>query len=298
MQNKKNVAVTGLSGVVGKVFARLYGDEYNLIDLYHNKKTLSSPQIKKHYKLDLLNTNRIQKILEKVNPDVVVHMASITHIDKCETDRKNGEKGNVWKINVEATRQIVSFCSKKKIPFVFLSTECVFDGKKKKFNESSKKNPRNWYGVTKSAAEDIIIASKAKAAIIRSVVTYHKADHGKTIYGKVLRSLKNKGIVYAVGDQFFTPTYTEDIVKGVRVVIDGKLTGIFHVVPAKTITPYKFSILIAKSNNFPSRMVKKTSLVSLYGKDRANLRLVNASLSASKSRKILNFIPKAPGEVI
>ncbi|HVT00655.1 MAG TPA: SDR family oxidoreductase [Patescibacteria group bacterium] len=298
MIKKKVIAVTGLNGVVGNIFADLYGDKYDLIDLYHKKKVSSKLAIKKHYKLDLLDGKKIQKVLRKTSPSVIVHLAAITHIDRCEKDRKKGEKGNAWRINVDATREIADFCVQHKIPLIYLSTECVFDGQKKTFNENSRKNPRNWYGITKSAAEDLIIKSGAKFAIIRSVVAYHKKDHGKTIYGKVLSSLRNKGVVFAVSDQLFTPTYTEDIVRGISTVIDKNLRGVFHVAPRKSISPYDFAVLIAQSNNYKIKQVKKATLHSLYGKEKADLRLINASLSATKSRKALEFVPKNPSDVI
>jgi dTDP-4-dehydrorhamnose reductase len=225
-------------------------------------------------------------------------MAAITHIDNCEKDKENGEQGKVWKVNVDASFEIAKYCEEKNKRMIYLSTECVFDGSQKYYSERAKKNPKNWYGFTKSKAEDKIISTKAKVAIIRSVVAYHISDRGKTIYGKFVAKLRSGNTVYAVTDQKFTPTFTNDIVDVIIRVIENRLSGIFHVAPRKSITPYEFALLVAKRNKFPTSRVKKTTLRKLYGPERAKLRLRNASLSSVNSNKILKFTAVAPSEII
>lgn len=294
----KKVAITGLSGVIGKVLIEEIPKKYQIIDLFHQKQYEGSIRIKKHFHLDLLNRDEIRKVLEFVKPGVIIHLAAVTHIDRCEKDKILGKKGKTWKINVEGTREIAEYCAKHKIHLIFLSTECVFDGKQKYFSEDSIKNPINWYGVTKSEAEDLLLASGAPVTIIRSVVAYHKNDSGKTIYGKILNDLKTKKNISAVKDQLFTPTHTYDIVKAINKVIENKLLGIYHVAAKKSLSPYDFALLIAGKNKYSRNLVKKTTLQSYYDSKRAVLRLRHACLSGQKSNKILKFIPVNPESIL
>lgn len=293
----KRIAVTGLSGVIGSVFLREVGAEHELIDLYHTRPVKSKKNVSSH-KLNLLNRNEIKNVLSTLYPDVIVHMAAITHIDKCELDRKNGKNGIVWKTNVEATKEIAKFCYKKNIPLIFLSTECVFDGEKKYFSEESKKNPKSWYGISKSEAENYIMSLGGKFAILRSVVAYHVDDNYKTLYGKILKNLKENKEVFGVTDQLFTPTHTLDIANALKKIIDDSLTGIFHVAPEKSMTPYEFARIIAKKNKFPLSLVKRTSLSNLYEKGRGDLRLKHSSLNSKISRKKMKIYAKSPDEII
>lgn len=293
----KKIAVTGLSGVIGSIFTKELNPEYKLIDLYHNKPNHNS-KFFKSLNLDLLNIKEISKVLSRAEPDVIIHMAAITHIDRCELDRERGKSGIVWKVNVEATKEIAKFSFKNNVPLLFLSTECVFDGEQEFFSENSKKGPKNWYGVTKSIAEDEILSIGGKPSILRSVVAYHSEDEDKTLYGKILKELKEGRDVNGVIDQKFTPTYSFDIVNGVKKIIDDELSGIFHVAPKKNISPYNFAKLVAKKNNFPLFRIKKRTLDSLYSSVRANLRLRNSSLDSSVSRKILKFVPRTPNQAL
>jgi dTDP-4-dehydrorhamnose reductase len=294
----KKIAVTGLSGAIGQVLAREWANQDQFFDLYHDRKYEGNELKVKHIKFDLLNLDRARKVLNKVNPDVVIHMAAITHIDRCESDRKNDRNGKVWKTNVEGTDMIAKYCAEKNVHMIFLSTECVFDGKKKFFSESSRVHPVNWYGVTKSEAEKAILFSKARGAIIRAVVAYHKNDSGKTIYGKILKDLKTKDRVEIVSDQSFTPTHTDDIIRAIKIIMEQELKGIYHVAPVKSLSPYKLAYLIAKTNNIPVNILKKVKLSSYYDPERARLRLSNASLRGEKTNRILKFVPKSPEEVL
>lgn len=292
------VAVTGLNGVIGKILAEEIPSNLEIIDLFHRTKYSGKAKIHKHIKLDLLNKKRISKILEEINPDIIVHLAAITHIDTCEKDRERGKKGIVWKTNVKGTGEIAKFCAKNKIHLIFLSTECVFDGKRKYFSENSKKNPINWYGSTKSEAEELMLSSGAPVSIIRSVVAYHKNDNGKTIYGKILSRLRADKDVWVVSDQLFTPTYTYDIVQAINQVIKNKQLGIFHVAPGKSLSPYDLALIIARRNRYSHKRIKKTTLEALYGEERAALRLRNASLSGENSNRILKLTPASPGKAL
>lgn len=294
----KKIAITGLNGVIGGILIKEISNEARIIDLFHKTKYPDLKRIQRHAHLNLLDKNKISTILKRLDPDVVIHMAAITHIDACEEDKANGKRGIVWKTNVEATGEIAKFCAKYKKHLIFLSTECVFNGKQKTFSENSKKNPINWYGVTKDEAEKLILFSGAQSAIIRSVVAYHKNDNKKTIYGKIADSLKSKKQISAVVDQLFTPTYTYDIARAINKVIENRLLGIYHVAPKKSLSPYDFALLVADRNNVPRSHIQKTTLKKFYDEGRANLRLRHACLSGNKTNKILHFIPKSPKEAL
>lgn len=296
MHKKRRVAFTGLSGVIGRTLKKKFISQVDVIDLYN--KTKSPHASVKHIKLDLLHKELIYKVLKRVNPDIIVHLAAITHIDKCEEDKKNGKNGNVWRLNVEASEEIARYSRDFNKHIIFLSTECVFNGRKKSFKETDRKNPISWYGVTKSEGEDRIIKMGGEYAIIRSVVAYHKNDSKKTIYGQILGKLKLNKPFDVVADQFFTPTYTEDIIAAIESIIKDRHTGIFHVAPAKSITPYDFAKIVAKKNNFPISLIRRKKLSSFYDKKRAALRLKNASLSSVHSKRKLKINPKSPKNAI
>lgn len=112
MNKKLSVAITGLSGIIGQEFIRLFGPKFNITGIIHNNH-IPNKLVYRYLSLDLLKTNKIQETLEQIHPDYFIHLAAITHIDNCEADKKNGKRGLVWKINVDASKEIASYCTKK-----------------------------------------------------------------------------------------------------------------------------------------------------------------------------------------
>ncbi len=138
---KHKYIVTGATGKIGSALTARLGDgNYIGISRHETGRNL--------LRIDLSNWDgKSERDLSGF--DTVIHLAAKTHIDACEKDRPLGRNGEAWKDNVDATRKIVEFCRLGKKKLIFLSTECVFDGKKEKYYEKDNPNPINWYGATK-----------------------------------------------------------------------------------------------------------------------------------------------------
>ncbi|MFA5932974.1 MAG: SDR family oxidoreductase [Microgenomates group bacterium] len=292
----KKIAITGLSGAIGTRFMKNLPVGFEFYDLYHTHKASSEQVINKH--IELLDPKNILKCLEEVSPDMIIHMAAITHIDRCEEDRKYGKEGSVWKVNVGASDAISKYCKKNHTKLIFLSTECVFDGEEPLYEEKSSKNPKNWYGRTKSEAEDIIRTNFPEASIIRAVIAYHENDLEKTLFGKLLQSLKDKKSFGAVTDQIITPTYTDDIIKSISLLIQKPQSGIFHISPDSKTTIYDLAFKLANKFGFDDSLIVGQTLEEYFGEDRAKLRLKNSCLRGEQTKSKLGFAPLTIDDVL
>lgn len=276
------LAITGLSGEVGSlIIEELKNVPEKVIDLYHHQKALSS-RVTRHVFLDLQNSSQIQAVLNSIKPDVILHLAGITHIDRCELDKSNGKKGQVWQVNVAATRAIANYASANNCHLVYLSTECVFDGKKTKFRENDSKHPVSWYGVTKAAAEDEITNSGASHTIARAVIAYSPKAR-KTMWQQIGQKIEEQGSIQMADDHWMTPTYIPDITRFLDIVLDQRLQGIYHIVPKTSLTPYEFASRVATHLGYSRDAVSPVKLATIMGSDRANLRLKHACLDAEKT---------------
>lgn len=285
----KIIACTGLSGVLGKFFLResSFFKANQVVELFNTKPTTNNSQ---QVQLNLLKTDTIIPTLKKINPDIVLHLAAVTHIDACEVDRVHGEAGKVWQTNVVATKKISQYCKQAGKKLLFMSTECVFDGEQTSYSESALQNPKNWYGITKTEAEKYIQKNNPTAAIIRGVVAYHPADTtSSTIFGKLQKNLKSGLPFSVVGDQFFTPTSINDIISSVEVILEQNLAGVFHIAPQTTTTPFAFAVELATGLGYDATTISKTTLRKYLGKERAAIRLKHAVLDSNATEKKLGI---------
>lgn len=290
------VAVTGLYGVIGQDLIRNTPRDWTVIDLHHQHPS-QSPAVQEHLFFDLTDTASLAKKLATVKPEVIIHLAALTHIDRCELDRENGEEGLVWQINVRATGEIARYAADTNTHLVYMSTECVFNGRRQSYAETASHSPKNWYGETKAAAEASVMKKTSKAAIVRAVVAYAPDSTRPNLWQSFQQQLQSNAEISAVNDQRFTPTFLPDITAVLRKVSQERLSGIFHVSPTTAITPHEFAQVVAQYYDLSQKKVVGQPLRTFFKPAAARLRLKNAVLSSTVTQDRLGLSFTAPHEL-
>jgi dTDP-4-dehydrorhamnose reductase len=159
---KKKLLVTGANGLLGNRIVALAKNRYTVIPTHRTK-----PLISNSLKLDITNAAEASNLFGKLKPDAVVHTASETNVDRCETEREHA-----WKVNVEGTGNVAEACKKVHAKLVYISTDYVFDGEKGLYDEEDEPNPVNYYGLTKLEGEKQVTEQCKNYAILRASVLY------------------------------------------------------------------------------------------------------------------------------
>ena len=164
---KKKILITGGCGYIGSSLGNYFSDKYEVITLDKRKKNIFLSKEIKHYICNLLDQNKLKKIIAKIKPDAVVHLAGQSTIDL--VDKKKNE---YYKNNVLATNILVKIIKKLEIPkFIFSSTAAIYDKSKDILKETSKIKSKNSYGLSKIKCEKILIKnfklSKTSYCILR-----------------------------------------------------------------------------------------------------------------------------------
>ena len=172
--------------------------------------------------LDITNAEQVNQVLKDKMPEVVIHCAAYTNVDKAEEDLKTAEL-----INVTGTENIADACGKLGITMVYISTDYVFDGTKDSpYTPQDKPNPINNYGMTKYEGEEAVRSFCEKHYIARTSWLY--GHHGKNFVETML-SLKDKDELKVVDDQIGCPTWTVELANGILKLLDSKPYGTYHV---------------------------------------------------------------------
>jgi len=201
-------------------------------------------EFKKDYKvhawgrkdLDITNKKIVQKKVLELKPDVVINVAAYTDVDGCKTN-----KDVCMEINGKAPGYIAQASKICNAVLVHYSTDYVFDGKKKEgYKEEDKPNPISVYGKSKFLGERELIRNTNKYYLIRSSWLYGK--QGKNFVDTMLNLAKERDTIEVVNDQFGKPTYTKDLAKRTKEIIEEKRDfGIYHVINEDTTTWYDFT---------------------------------------------------------
>ena len=171
---------------------------------------------------DIVDFEATEKFITDYRPDVVIHCAAYTAVDKAED-----EPELCYKVNYEATENIAKICEKINAKMLYISTDYVFDGTKKDFYEvDDKPNPINVYGKTKLLGEQAVQKILNKYFIVR--ISWVFGEHGNNFVKTMLRLGKERKELNVVADQYGSPTYTADLAPLLIEMIKTDKYGIYH----------------------------------------------------------------------
>lgn len=175
--------------------------------------------------MDITKTHLVNKVIEDIRPEAVVHCAAWTAVDLAEEEDK---KDKVYQINALGTRNVAAACKKYGAKLLYLSTDYVFDGKGSRPWEPDCKNynPLNIYGKTKLEGEEAVSELLSEYFIIRIAWVFGK--NGKNFIKTMLELGKKYKQIRVVDDQIGTPTYTYDLARLLVDMAETSKYGYYH----------------------------------------------------------------------
>lgn len=150
------ITVTGASGFVGCNIAKVMADRHG-DDVFAERIEMTDPA-------------EVDTHVREHRPDAVVHAAIVNDWDRMTLDRHFA-----WSGFVDATRNYAVAAERAGIPFVFVSTDWVFDGTAGSYDESAVPNPVNFYGFLKAVGEVITREHGGLVARVSGVMGPHWA---------------------------------------------------------------------------------------------------------------------------
>lgn len=267
--------LTGASGSLGTSLLINAPSYYEISSISHKQKKSN------FINCDLTNKKKFTKILDKLQPDIIIHAAAITDLDFCEFNKIESKK-----VNYGSTTQIVKWIKKnsKKTKLIFISSDQIY-GKPDRSNTEDKFHPINYYGKLKYESEKIVSSLKHKL-ILRVNFVAKGTKLKNSLSDWVLNSFKkNKKNVY-YDNIFFNPITSNQLSKIIFKCIRLDLDGIFNVGSKNTISKAYFAIHFARIMG----VYNKNYLINnyIYEKTKA-IRPYDTSMNISKIEKYIKM---------
>jgi dTDP-4-dehydrorhamnose reductase len=172
---------------------------------------------------DITDKKEAQKAIVSINSPVIINLAAYTDVDGCESN-----ENLAFSVNAEGIKNIAESCREIGAKLIHISTDYVFDGKKKEpYAEDDQTNPLNVYGRSKLKGEEYIKEILADFLIIRTQWLYGQG--GKNFVDTVSKLAKEKGELRVVDDQIGSPTFTRDLSEAVVFLLESFGKGTYHV---------------------------------------------------------------------
>lgn len=228
---------------------------------------------------DLLDLAAAEREFKKDKPQLIIHCAAITVVGEAQ---KNPTLA--WHVNVEATKFLAELAAE--IPYVFFSTDLVFDGRKGNYTETDAPNPLHIYGETKVAAEKIVLQNP-RNLIVRTTLNAGISPSGQRAFNEQLRaSLQNagQGGMTLFTDEFRCPIPAAETARAIWELVEKKCAGIYHVTGAEKLSRWQIGELLVKRWPEVTTQTKSSSAKDFPGPPRA----LDTSLDISKVQKVLS----------
>lgn len=285
---KLKVLITGANGLLGQHLTKLLLDKnYQVVATSRGESRLPfQPSDNYTYReMDIANGLETFAVMSQEKPDVVVHAAAMTQVDDCELRPQQCER-----INVQGTSQVLTDAETFSSHFIYISTDFVFDGEQGNYAEEDDTKPISLYGFTKLQAESMVQTSTIPFAIVRTCLVYGNLLKGtrSNIVSWVKESLEQGKTIQVVSDHLRTPTYVEDLAKGIALIIEKKATGIYHISGKDWLTPYDIALKTAAKYNLDAGKIVKVDAATFKQPGRRPLK---TGFVIEKARTELGYEP-------
>jgi dTDP-4-dehydrorhamnose reductase len=287
------ILLTGSNGLLGsRLVNKLSNSQHHLVA---TSRTAFENDIQKNVDfriLDITDGPAVNRLINEVKPDVILHAAAMTQVDECELN-----KIDCWNTNVTATRFIVDAARETASRIIFISTDFVFDGQHGPYREEDETNPVNYYGSSKVGAEKAVMESGLDWAIVRTVLVVGTTADGQrqNLLSWVKEKLERGEAIRVVDDQVRTPTFVDDLADGVVLVLEKNASGIYHIAGKDTLTPFQMAVKAAEFLQLNSSLIQKADANTFT---QAALRPPTTGFIIDKARRELSYDPHSFSHVL
>jgi dTDP-4-dehydrorhamnose reductase len=203
--------------------------------------------------LDITRSAQIDQHIAAVRPDVVVLLAAISDIDRCEQQPELA-----WRVNTQGAINVARACERSGGRLIFASTGAVFDGLKQGYREEDVPAPLSVYGDTKARAEAEVMRILPDAVIVRIplVIGFAQRSGTNSLADKLLAEFRAYRPVAAPVDEFRNPIDTAMLSKILLdIAREPALAGIFHAGASDCISRYELACRIARQTGHSPDLV-------------------------------------------
>ena len=231
----KKILVTGANGQLGSELKEL-SSHYSQFEWVFADRSV----------LDLSDLASISKVLDGIQPHIIINCAAYTAVDKAETETELADV-----LNHQAVAVLAQWPQSNGCQLVHVSTDYVFDGNSSvALTEEASTGPINVYGQTKLAGENACLRENPEVIVIRTSWVYSR--FGNNFVKTMSRLMQERDSLNVVNDQIGSPTYAADLAQAIMTIITHShwQGGIYHFSNEGEISWYEFALAIREIGGF------------------------------------------------
>ncbi len=261
------ILITGASGLLGVNIAYEISNQY-LVTGVANRTTYQNDKFDLIAQ-DLLAPGAVERLIDKTEPNWVIHCAALANLEACEANPEQAKK-----LNTELPGKLAAIVARGGARLLHVSTDAVFDGERGDYTEADQPKPLSVYAQTKLAGE-FAVAEANPDAIIARVNLFGWSISGKRSLAEFFyNNLHENKPMFGFTDVYFCPLLANHLADIFVKMLSSELSGVYHVVSSASTSKYNFGVEIARRFGFNPALITPKSVTQ-------------AGLTAARSPKLI-----------
>lgn len=242
------ILLTGAGGLLGTELGRILGGDPVA------RPTLPAPMSDHlaipltHADLDVTDADAVRRVLARHAPEVVVHCAAYTSVDRAESEPLQARR-----VNVEGAAHVARASAELGALLVYLGTDFVFDGEREEpYRPDDPTGPLGVYGRTKLEGEEVVRAAGPAHLLVRTSWVYGAG--GRNFVDAVLERVRSGEDLRVVADQTGRPTWARNLAATLLELVERGARGVWHVADAGTTTRHGLAVAALRAAGEEARV--------------------------------------------
>jgi dTDP-4-dehydrorhamnose reductase len=228
--------------------------------------------------LELTDFDAVTRAFTAHRPTVVIHGAALSRAAACQANPALAER-----VNLSVTRHLCELA--RAIPFVFFSTDLVFDGRQGNYLETDAPHPLSVYAETKIQAEALVLKNP-RHTVIRTSLNAGVSPTGDKSFTEQMRNAWKRGETLKLfADEFRSPIPAAVTARAVWELVRQNQPGLYHLAGSERLSRWGIGQLLAKRWPDVRANMEPSSIKDFAGPPRP----ADTSLNCAKLQRLLSF---------
>lgn len=255
--SEQQTLVLGASGQVGHALCKLLGSAA----LPAGRKQQTPDWLRLDLEEVAAAPRTLDALLAGHELAAIICSAGATDVERCEREPEWAEAANHT-----GPASLAAAAAERGVPFVFFSTDYVFDGSAAHpgpYAEDAATHPLSVYGRSKLDGEQAVMEAHPGALVLRTNVVFGPDPQGKNFLYTLRRLLSSGQTMRVPTDQVNNPTYNEDLATATLALLEARAAGIFNVAGPEQLSRYDFAVLAAQILGLDPALIEPVTTAAL-----------------------------------